>query len=288
MSWIELRLKINQETLEQVSSYLFAMGCEGIHVRSSDIYIYFSQHQWSDEVQGALVAYISKFDDTFTSRSLRLVSIAAEDWNRKWQESFKPIKVGKNVFISPPWDAYQIKEGEIGIIINPQMAFGTGHHESTQLIITCMETHLQSGMEVLDVGTGSGILALTARKMGAAKVLGIDNDPAAIKNAMENKQINGAEDQIRFVIAEMHQLYSDSYDMVLANINLPVILDLASSFPKYLKKQGILIISGILINDEIQVLKDLHEAGFSLVEKQSKKEWLAMVFRSKVTHARSN
>jgi ribosomal protein L11 methyltransferase len=288
MGWIELRLKIKQEILEQISSYLFAMGCEGIYVRRSDICVYFLHTQWSDEVQGALIAYISKFDTSFSSRSLRVVSFTGQDWNRKWQETFKTIKVGRNVFISPPWDPYKTKEGEIGIIINPQMAFGTGHHESTQLIISCMETYVHPGIEVLDVGTGSGILVFAALKMGAVKVLGIDNDPVAIKNAMENKLLNDADNQSQFIIAEMNQLYNTHYDMILANINRPVILELASVFPKYLKMQGVLILSGILIRDEIQILKDLQDAGFQFIQKQSKKEWLAIVFKLKVTHARSD
>jgi ribosomal protein L11 methyltransferase len=279
VAWIELQVKLKQETLEQVSSYLFAMGCEGIHVRQSDICIYFSQHQWSEEVKGALVSYIAKYETAFSARSLHLVAVKGEDWNRKWQESFKPIRAGNKVVVSPPWDQYQTKEGETSVVINPQMAFGTGHHETTQLMITCMEAYIQPAMAVLDIGTGSGILAILAKKMGAERVLGIDNDPVAVKNAMENNLRNEGYDSVRFVMMEVNQLFFTEFDMILANINRPVILEMAAVLPNYIKKDGILIISGILTNDELQVKKNLLDAGFYFIEKRSRKEWLAMVFK---------
>jgi ribosomal protein L11 methyltransferase len=288
VSWIEFKLIIQPEILEQVSGYLFAMGCEGIHVREKDISIYFSQHNWSDEIKSALVSYLSLFDASFSQRSFKVVSLAGQNWNQTWQEAFRPLRIGSTIYISPPWEIHKASAGEISVIINPQMAFGTGHHESTQLIIERMAAHLRTGMQVLDVGTGSGILAVIARKMQAAQVLGIDNDLVAIKNALENKMLNRIDGHLQFVLAELHQLQPAENDMILANINLPVILDLAHLFPKYLKPNGWLIVSGVLLNDEPELIKKMAASGFIVIEKANKKEWLVLVFKLKAAHAGSN
>jgi ribosomal protein L11 methyltransferase len=264
------------------------MGCEGIYVRANNICVYFSQNKWSDEVKSALVSYISIFETSFSQRFFKVISLPAKDWNENWKETFKPVKIGNNIYISPPWNPHKASEDEIGIIINPQMAFGTGHHESTQLVIERMGSYLRPGMEVLDVGTGCGSRAIAAKKMHAAHVLGIDNDLTAIKNAIENKMLNDINGQLRFMLAELNELQPFEYDIVVANINLPVISELSTFFPKYLKPDGVLILSGILLHDENGLIKKMVDAGFIVVEKGSKKEWLVMVFKLKVSDARGD
>lgn len=282
MAWIEVQLKLNQPILEQVSAYLFALGCEGIHIADNKVRIYFLQRNWSDEVKNALLSYISIFDSAISKRSLHTKALLQRDWNRKWRESFKPLRIGRRITVSPPWDLSQQHEKDIEIIINPQMAFGTGHHESTQLILMFMENFIKPGMKILDVGTGSGILAFTAKKMGAQQVVGIDTDPQAIKNAMENAILNHVDDTVQFAPLELKHLNRVEFDIILANINYPVILGLADLFSGYLKDRGLLILSGILINDEWGIYNKLADLNYKFIEKSSRKEWLAMVFKKQV------
>ena len=157
------------------------------------------------------------------------------------------------------------------------MAFGTGHHESTQLMIAGLETWLKEGMNVLDVGTGSGILAIIADKLGADSVIAFDNDPVALKNAFENAQLNDTSGNVKFFLASPEMLKSSEYDLIMANINRNVLIKYADLFAELLKDNGKLILSGLLLHDEPEMLRIYYQAGFVLVQKNAIKDWLLLV-----------
>lgn len=278
MSWIEIKLRIAQEKIEDISGYLFAQGCEGIHITDEGINIYFSQFRWSDETRLALLDYIRDLVPSFNNRNLRIVAIADQDWNKNWKEFFKPVYLTDRVVVKPPWEKWRTKTGEIVITINPKMAFGTGQHESTQLVARSLADWQKAGMHVLDIGTGSGILAILAEKLGAEAVIAIDNDPLAIKNAHENARLNKSSGNIRFYIGQPENLQPSEYDIVMANINRNVLLRYAEVFPDFLKADGKLILSGIILSDESTILSAYEKAGFRLVKKNAAKEWLSMIF----------
>ena len=277
MSWLELKLNIPQKKMEDISAYLFAQGCEGINITDEDILIYFNQFRWSNEIKLALIDYIREFVPLFTPRDIHVVRFADQDWNKKWKEYFKPIRISQRIVVKPPWGSYREKTDDIIVTINPQMAFGTGHHESTQLMIAAMEKWVKEGMDILDVGTGSGILAIIADKLGAGSVMAFDNDPDALKNAFENAQLNGVPDKVRFFLASPEMLHSSEYDLVLANINRNVLIRYAELFSEFLKTDGKLIISGLLLSDEPKMLKEYQKAGFVLIQKKAIKGWLLLV-----------
>jgi ribosomal protein L11 methyltransferase len=279
MSWIELKLNIAYESLEQISAYLFALGCEGINVTDEGIYIYFTPFYWTEEAKLGLVEYISHFIPDFSMRQLQVKAIADQDWNLNWKESFKPLRISDKIIIVPPWEKPTIQKGEMVITINPRMAFGTGHHESTQLVMVAMEKWLKKGMQVLDLGTGSGILAFTAKKLGAETVLAIDHDPIAINNAEENAVLNGLAGRIKFYVAQLQDLAAEEYDLVCANINKVVLSDYAGLMPSFLKLDGILIISGILLSDESSLLNIYYENGFKLLARNTRRSWLCLVMQ---------
>ena len=281
MSWIELKINIAYESLEQISGYLFALGCEGINVTDEGIFIYFTPHCWTNEVKMGLVEYIRNFIPDFSIRQLQVHALADQDWNLSWKESFKPLRISDKVIVIPPWEKPNIQKGEIVITINPRMAFGTGHHESTQLVMFAMEKWLKKGMQVLDLGTGSGILALTAKKLGAENVMAIDHDPIAINNAEENAVLNNLTGRIRFYVARLEDLAAEEYDLVCANINKVVLSNYAGLLPSFLKLDGILIVSGILLSDESSLLNIYYENGFKLLARNTRKSWLCMVFQLK-------
>jgi ribosomal protein L11 methyltransferase len=281
MSWIEIKLNIPHHNMEEISGYLFAQGCEGINLTENDVQIYFSDHRWTEEIQLGLIDYIQEIVPAFGPRDMKIVNVSDQDWNKNWKEFFKPIKVTNKVVIKPPWEDYNERTGEQVIVINPQMAFGTGHHESTQLVILALEKWIKEGMHVLDAGTGSGILAILAEKLGAESVLAFDNDPAAVKNAFENARLNSTTNRVKFYLAGPENLHPSEYDLVLANINRNVLIKYADIFPHFLKSGGKIIISGILRPDEAQILKVYKQAGFILVEKNAKKNWISLVLTLK-------
>lgn len=281
MSWIEIRMDLPQEKLELISGYLFAQGCEGINMTENGILIYFSQHRWSSEIKLALLDYIQEFIPGFGTRNLRVISFADKDWNKNWKNFFRPIHITTRLVVKPPWEKYRSHPGEIVLTINPQMAFGTGHHESTQLIAQCLEKYVKPGMRILDLGTGSGILALFAEKFTAESVMAIDNDPVALKNAFENAKLNNASDIVKFFVAQPENLQPSEYDIVMANINRNVLLRYADLLPKFLNVGGILMLSGIILSDEPTMINAFNKSGFRLVEKTALKDWLSLMFELK-------
>ncbi len=281
MSWIELKLDIPNTELEKVSAYIFAHGCQGINVMDDAIIVYFSTHHWTDEVKIALTNYIRQVVPGFTQKNFQVRAMTDHDWNADWKKHFKPVKVTSSVVVYPPWEKYRAGQGEMAVKINPKMAFGTGHHESTRLVIIEMEKIIRPGMHVLDVGTGSGILAIIARKMGAESVLGLDNDMEAIKNATENLNLNKINAGVQFGYGELEQVTPSDYDVVLANINKNTLMQYAPMFPQYLKIGGMLILSGILRMDELDITRTFHSHGFQVKKMNVIKDWLAVVMELK-------
>jgi ribosomal protein L11 methyltransferase len=277
MSWIELKLDMPNHLVEQISAYLFAHGCEGINVKEDEIIVYFSTHRWTNEVKLSVTKFIQHVVPGFSAKNIKVQSLAEHDWNADWKKHFKPVKITGLVAVRPPWEEYKKSTGEVVITINPKMAFGTGHHESTKLAMVEMEKIVKPGMHVLDLGTGSGILAILANQLGAESVLGVDNDMEAIKNSTENMALNNITAGIQFGYAELEQVTPSDYDVVVANINKNVLLQYASLLPDYIKLGGNLILSGILLRDEISITQQYRSHGFAIKKRNAMKDWLSLV-----------
>ena len=281
MSWIEINLDIPVAELENISAYLFAQGCEGINMTDDGIIMYFNLHRWSDEIKLGLVEYISHFVPGFGEKSFKITNLTEHDWLADWKKHFHSFRLGQRLTIRPPWEEYQAGQGEIVITINPKMAFGTGHHESTQLAIIEMERSLKQGANVLDVGTGSGILSIIAAKLGAGSVFGVDNDTEAIKNAYENAALNQVDKGVQFAMAPLEFVTPFEYDLVVANINRNVLLAYASRFSHYLVEHGQIILAGILRSDEGIITGTYQEQGFRVIRRNIMREWLSLLLELK-------
>ena len=201
------------------------------------------------------------------------VPIVQENWQDNWKDFFQPVRIGKFVVL-PPWE--KPLEDLIPIIINPKMAFGTGTHESTQLILELMEKEKIEGKKVLDVGCGSGILSIAAAKFNAEKIVGIDVDPLAIENAEENSELNNI-GGISFRHTSAQKLGGDHFDVIFANIVKNVLIELSETLTKLLDIEGYLFLSGILEEDVNAILSAYYKLDFELVSKSSKNEWKALI-----------
>ena len=277
MSWIEIQLNIPQDKMESISGYLFAQGCQGVNLTENNVIVYFSQFRWSNETKLGLIEYIREFVSSFTARDIKILRFADQDWNKKWKEYFKPLRISQRIVVRPPWEKPLQSRNDIDIIINPKMAFGTGHHESTQLMISGMEKWLKEGMNILDVGTGSGILAIIADKLNADSVMAFDNDPVALKNAFENAKLNDTSNKVEIFQADPEMLQPSEYDLILANINRNVLIKYADLFANLLKMKGKVMLSGLIHRDELKMLQAYNHAGFELIQKSAKKDWVLLV-----------
>jgi len=207
--------------------------------------------------------------------------IDEEDWAESWKAFFWPEKIGDSVVVKPTWREYDPSPGEIFVEIDPGMAFGTGTHPTTALCIRMLEKQLLTGQRILDVGTGSGILLITAAKLGAGSGIGIDNDRVATTVVSSNLAQNHL-DPARFsvVAGNLIDTVTGQFDLVIANILTDVILGLIPSLHRVVKPRGLFICSGIIEAYEKKVNKKLQASGFQQVEKLSQDDWVCIAART--------
>ncbi|MCI0494618.1 50S ribosomal protein L11 methyltransferase, partial [candidate division KSB1 bacterium] len=189
MPWIEIRVPVNSENRESVTNFLFELGADGCLEENEHVVAYVPGQLFSDDFKIKLAIYMNDLEDLGfkdISMEVKYQAIEDQDWNQKWQEQFRPIKITPKFIVTPPWIDYQPQNSEQVIIIHPKMAFGTGSHETTQLVIQVMETIPLNNKLILDIGTGTAILAIAAAFLGAQTIHAIDNDPIAIECAQEN------------------------------------------------------------------------------------------------------
>ena len=207
--------------------------------------------------------------------------IEDQDWMTSWKKHYHPIAVGKKILILPAWIEQEETE-RIAVKIDPSMAFGTGTHPTTQLCLEMVEDYCQPGMDVIDVGCGSGILSIAAIKLGANKALAVDIDPLSVKATKENGEANNVLEKIETgegsVLEVLEGKFSiSSAPLVLANILAPVIIKLFSDgLGKLIQPGGILVLSGILEEQEARVLEAAGEFGYNLINRKQMGDWVSL------------
>lgn len=202
------------------------------------------------------------------------------DWNEEWKKSYKPIAITENIVIYPSWFEIDPKDQhKIVIKIEPQMGFGTGTHETTQMMLILMEKYIKNKKYLLDMGTGSGILALTSAKMNhSLHVDAIEIDEDALENAKLNGQINNIEG-IHWIRGGKESIPNRQYDIILANINRSVLLQLIPTFSQHLNNSGYCILSGILSEEKYWIEKICQKYNWQLIEELNKNEWVGQVWQ---------
>ena len=203
---------------------------------------------------------------------------ADEDWSETWKQYFHVTRTGKKFVIKPTWENYSPQSGDIVLEIDPGLAFGTGTHPTTALCLRALETLPVAGKTVFDVGTGSGILATAAAKLGAAGVRATDNDETALNVARGNAAQNGVAQKIDFAVDDLLTDAPGTADLIIANIVADIIIRLLPDAAKHLNANGILLVSGIIDDREAEILKTAGQCGFVCRRVTAEKEWRAMVF----------
>lgn len=203
--------------------------------------------------------------------------VVNEDWETSWMKYYKPSKISDRVVIKPTWEEYIPSKDDIVVEIDPGMAFGTGLHETTKLCSKFLEKYVRDKDKVLDVGTGTGILSIISKKLGARRVVAADIDSDSVLIARDNFAHNGVE--VECIKGELKDIDEHGFDIVVANIIANVIIDFSEELVRYVKKDGVFIASGIIADRKEQVIDALHKGGFTLVESVMDKDWVAMVFR---------
>jgi ribosomal protein L11 methyltransferase len=205
--------------------------------------------------------------------------IEDKNWNEEWEKSLNIIKVSDRIVVKPTFREYSKAAGEIVINIVPKMSFGTGEHQTTKLVIQLLEKYLEPGARLLDVGSGTGILSIVAVKLGAKSAVAVDNDEWCFENGNENCALNGVEEKIKIVLGEIKDIHESEFDLIMANIQKNILILIAGEIKLKMNKKGMVILSGLLMNDEEDIVQIYKKFGFELVEKKQMDEWISLVMK---------
>jgi len=293
ISWIEVTVKIPSEIAEAVSSFLFELGSSGVVTedtisdeKENGIYHlkgYFLDNDKFSSIFYKISSYLNSLREIgFNTGSDRVTieKIKNEDLSENWKQHFKTMEIGKNLVIKPPWEVYENRGEKICIQINPARAFGTGGHPTTRLCLILLEEACAREKEIssmLDVGCGSGILAITGKKLNVEKVVGVDNDPIAVEESYKNIKQNDLENKIEFFEAKLEDI-NGRFSLIVANIYSGPICRMMPVFKEKLFPNGKLITSGIMNDQEDTVLGFAEESGFTLEKRMREDNWSAFLF----------
>ncbi|MCD8201161.1 MAG: 50S ribosomal protein L11 methyltransferase [Clostridia bacterium] len=233
-------------------------------------------------IRGDIEEIVRNCDGAFSLGSLEQTTrdVDGDDWIEIWKTHFRPLHIGSRIVVVPEWIAYEKKPEEEIVKLDSNMAFGTGEHETTSMCLELMQEYIEGDSVCVDVGCGSGILGISAIKLGAKYAYLTDIDYVAVESAKHNAKINGVEDKVTVAHSDLLQSADIKGDIMFANITADVLVRLAPSIPKNLKEGGVLILSGIIDKYLEKVLKVYGEEGLTLDKQVKKGEWIALAYRS--------
>lgn len=228
------------------------------------------------------IAFLSeRYAAAGIEHKIETASCAQEDWINNWKQYFHPIPVGKKLLIRPDWEQTDNPEGRVVLDLEPGIAFGTGTHETTRLCMEFLEEFVTPDCAMLDVGCGSGILAIAALLLGAEHAVGVDIDPLAVKTAEQNAQRNHVENRFTGICGSLTEQVEGTYQVVAANIVADVILELLHNIGDFMAPNAVLILSGIIDEREQDVLEGLTES-FTVIGRREEKGWVALAVKKNI------
>jgi ribosomal protein L11 methyltransferase len=288
LSWLEASVQADGEAAEAVSEVFNRYGRGGA-VLSTD---------FDDERSSTAIVTVKTYLplDKEGLRTKRLIEealwhlgqiyplpspefreLTEDDWANAWKKHYHVVRVGQRIVVKPPWQEYKPQPDDAVIELDPGMAFGTGLHPTTRMCLQVLEEHLEPGVKVLDLGTGSGILAIAAAKLGAGSVLALDNDPVAVRAAQANVRSNGVQNTVTIELGSLNKA-TEKFELLLVNILAKVIIELAGQgLADRLLPTGLIIAAGIIEEQETEVAAALRGRGLGVIERRQEKDWVTLV-----------
>ena len=307
MAWLEITVQTSAQTIEDTAALLTAAGFQELvmedqtqfedFLEQNKAYWDYIDEDLQQQLQGLshIKLYLDEQDTDSLSRlqtlaetkgfSLTVNPLPETDWENSWQEHYPAVEIGEKLVVLPYWLAEEDHGDRLKVILDPGLTFGTGAHPSTQMVMEAMEQLVKPESACLDLGSGSGILSITALRLGAKAAVGVDIDPKAEDIARENAAYNGFASpaftaytgDVTADTALMSALCASNYDVVLVNIVADVIIHLAPVLPRFLQGHSVLICSGILDSRLSDVTQALEQAGLTIVQTKSKEDWRCVI-----------
>jgi ribosomal protein L11 methyltransferase len=296
--WIEIVVTTPPELSDALENFLYELGTQGVSQEETLGSSFDSGNQNSVEIKaylsetgdikgdlGLLNQYMDSLAELFPDLDRPTVTtnrIVDPDWGEQWKKYFKPLRISNDIVIKPTWERYAPLGRDIVIDIDPGMAFGTGQHPSTRMCITTMEELLRPAKDLdtwkaLDVGTGTGILAICCAKLGVGKVVALDLDPKAVEIAGKNIVINRVDDRVEILNRDV-SMHTGEFDLIVANLTANALIHLRPYLGRMIKPGGFIILSGIMDQDGANVVTIYNTEDISLAGTRAEKEWVCYVF----------
>jgi ribosomal protein L11 methyltransferase len=298
--WLEVCVMTEAETAEAVSEVMSRYAPNGVAIEqiARDIQLGADEGAAAQlEPIVAVRAYLPLEDDVEVKRHqleealwhlAQIVhipeptfrTVAESDWANAWKEHYHVVHLGERFVIKPTWREYAAQPGEIVMELDPGMAFGTGLHPTTQLCLAAIEKYAQPEMYTLDLGTGSGILAIGAAMLGVKSIVGIDNDSLAVKAAAENAALNHVGEQITVELGSLEEAAQQTYDLIIVNILARVIIGMCEAgLGRVVRSGGLAIFAGLIDTQEFGVREALQAQGLTVIDRLQEKDWVCLIAR---------
>lgn len=300
MEWTDIRLTVAKADAENAEAVAALIAEGGIYIEDySDIeqqvaeiaHVDLIEQELLDKPRDTVIIHLYLEPGASQVETLALIAarmeaagipytvetegVEQEDWQNGWRKYYHPMEIGSRLAVVPSWQQYDTDR--VKLILDPGLAFGTGGHETTSLCLEALDEQVRGGERVLDIGTGSGILAIAALKLGAASAEGVDIDPVAVRTAGENAALNGVQDKLTVLVGDLSDKASGTYDIITANIVANAILSLAPAVPGLMAEGATFIASGIIDSRKDEVIAGLEKAGLSVVEVKEKRGWECII-----------
>lgn len=278
-NYIAIKLYVPEEHQDTYIALISDLEFTGIEQVNDELIINFPANYYNEIIKNELFDFskIIGFDTKLISET----EIVEKNWNEEWEKTLEPVIISEDLVISPTSKAGNLSHYKYLIKINPQMSFGTGYHATTRLASKLLINTVNKDEKWVDAGTGTGVLAILASKLGAKSVYAFDIDEWSVNNTIENIELNNIEN-ITVSLSDLNTLQLGEYDGIVANIFANILIDNMSKFSDSIKQDGILICTGILKYDKLKVLEAANKNGFELLEELAEDEWIAYKLRKQL------
>lgn len=261
-----------------LSGFLWELDIEGITEEEDYIKLYADENTGLNEQKLETALARIKSEGLISFYRFEFSSLQNKNWNEEWEKNINIIEVSDTLAIKPSFRDYNNEKGKMVITIDPKMSFGTGEHATTKIMLRLLEKYTKKDSYVLDAGTGTGVLAIASVMLGAKKAIAFDNDEWCLENGKENCILNSVENKVEIRTCEMKDIAENNFDLITANIQKNILIELAGNFKNRLKYNGALLLSGLLYTDEKDITEHYASLKFKPIEKLQIDEWIGLVF----------